>query len=91
MTDTFSNCIHTAKAELLTAKKLLNAEISAYPAPIAGCDAQFNHLIGERQKVLDALRTLEDRECHTPHDIAVSVGSRIHRRRGRIVISVPLR
>jgi len=60
MTDTFSNCIHTAKAELLTAKKLLNAEISAYPAPIAGCDAQFNHLIGERQKVLDALRTLED-------------------------------
>lgn len=60
MDDTFSNCIAAAKAELQHARKLLNAEISDYPAPIAGCDAQFNHLIGERQKVLNAIKTLDD-------------------------------
>lgn len=29
----------------------LNEEIAAYPAPIAACDAQFNHLL-ERRAVL---------------------------------------
>ena len=60
MDDTFSSCITVAMAELRTARKLLNTEITNYPAPIAGCDAQFNHLIGERQKVLEAIQTLED-------------------------------
>lgn len=26
----------------------LNAEIGAYPGPITGCDAQFNHLLEQR-------------------------------------------
>ncbi len=31
---------------LLTARRAeLNEEISAYPGPITGCDAQFNHLL----------------------------------------------
>jgi hypothetical protein len=34
-------------------------EISAYPTPISGCDAQFNYLLAERQKVLDAMRVLD--------------------------------
>ena len=58
MTEPFSNCIAVAKAELTTAKKLISAEIASYPSPISGCDAQFNHLIAERKKVLDALDQL---------------------------------
>ena len=59
MTDTFSNCITAAKAELQQARTLLAHEIRAYPTPISGCDAQFNHLIAERQKLLDALSALD--------------------------------
>ena len=59
MLDSFSNCLIAAKAELQCAKTLLSDEIRAYPTPISGCDAQFNHLIGERQKVLTALSALD--------------------------------
>lgn len=58
--DEFSGCIASAKAELERARQLLHAEITDYPAPIAGCDAQFNHLLGERQRVLAAIRTLDE-------------------------------
>lgn len=33
----------------------IKAEIADYPGPVAGCDAQFNHLLEERQRLLDAL------------------------------------
>ena len=29
-------------------KAALNEEIAAYPGPIPGCDAQFNHLLEQR-------------------------------------------
>ena len=56
----FEESIEIAKSELLIARAALNGEISDYPTPISGCDAQFNHLLAERQKVLEALRVLED-------------------------------
>ena len=59
MTDDFQDRISAAKSELALARQLLNDEISGYPAPIAGCDAQFNHLLAERQKVLAALQALD--------------------------------
>ena len=37
----------------------IKKEIAAYPGPIAGCDAQFNHLLEERQRLLEALRSAE--------------------------------
>jgi hypothetical protein len=37
---------------------VLRAEISAYPTPISGCDAQFNHLLAERQRLADARKAL---------------------------------
>lgn len=58
MDDTFKDCIIAARAELQKARSLLQAEISSYPTPISGCDAQFNHLIGEREKVISALGDL---------------------------------
>lgn len=38
-----------AVEDQLTARRAaLNEEIAAYPGPITGCDAQFNHLLEER-------------------------------------------
>lgn len=37
----------------------LQDEIRTYPTPISGCDAQYNHLIGLRGSITEALRTLE--------------------------------
>lgn len=54
----FKQHLEAARDELLMAQKRLNAEIAAYPSPITGCDAQFNHLLGERQKTCQALGAL---------------------------------
>lgn len=59
MTPAYQADIDAAQSMLRTAKEKLGAEIASYPTPIAGCDAQFNHLLSERQKVLEALRSLE--------------------------------
>ena len=60
MPEEFQDCMLAARSELARARQLLNAEISDYPTPISGCDAQFNHLLGERQKVLAAISSLDD-------------------------------
>ncbi len=56
---TSEDCLIVAKAELRMAHQLLQDEIRDYPTPISGCDAQFNHLIGLRGSIMDALRALE--------------------------------
>jgi len=43
---------------LKSAQQALFAEISSYPTPISGCDAQFNHLLSERGKIAEALAAL---------------------------------
>lgn len=58
MEQTYKDCLTIAQAELLQAKRLLAREISTYPTPISGCDAQFNHLLAERTRVSDALAQL---------------------------------
>ena len=60
MTDDFQTCILVARNELAVARQRLNDEIRAYPTPISGCNAQFNHLLAERQKVLAAIGSLEE-------------------------------
>ena len=35
--------------------KALNEKIANYPTPIAGCDAQFNFLLEEREKISKAI------------------------------------
>lgn len=60
MPESFQTCILAARAKLEAARVMLQEEIAGYPAPIAGCDAQFNHLLAERQKVLAAIRSLDD-------------------------------
>ncbi len=57
----FEESIVSARQKLRAARASINAEIAAYPTPISGCDAQFNYLLEERQKVIEALRVLDER------------------------------
>ena len=54
-----------ARAALVDAAEALDAEIRAYPTPVAGCDAQYNHLLAERRRVRRALDAL-DAPVHIP-------------------------
>lgn len=54
-----------ARTALTTALEALKVEISDYPSPISGCDAQFNHLLAQRRQVESALSAL-DEAIHIP-------------------------
>ena len=54
-----------ARAALTEAAAELDAEIHAYPTPISGCDAQYNHLVAERRRVRRAVDAL-DAPVHIP-------------------------
>ncbi len=56
---TYQDCLATALERLEAARQLVEAEIRSYPAPVAGCDAQFNHLVGMRGSISEALAALE--------------------------------
>ncbi|MEM8855963.1 MAG: hypothetical protein AAGD34_19840 [Pseudomonadota bacterium] len=52
--------------DLLRAEKLLRTalddlsrEITDYPSPISGCDAQFTRLLSDRRRINDALYALQ--------------------------------
>ncbi|MEM7177915.1 MAG: hypothetical protein AAGD47_16530 [Pseudomonadota bacterium] len=45
----------TSRTQLQTELDAVKAEIHTYPRPIAGCDAQFNHLLERRSALLAAL------------------------------------
>ena len=55
-----TDLIRQAQAALKSARAALQDEINSYPRPIAGCDAQFNHLLEQRDKVASALALLTD-------------------------------
>lgn len=55
----YQELITNAKRGLRKAKDQVNAEIHAYPTPISGCDAQFNHLLAERSRITAALAELD--------------------------------
>ena len=54
-----------ARTALMDARAELDAEIHAYPTPISGCDAQYNHLLAERRRIHAALEAL-DADIHIP-------------------------
>lgn len=58
--DDSSALLDALKARLEGLKRDVVAEIHAYPAPIPRCDAQFNHLLEERDRILDELRRLAE-------------------------------
>ncbi|MGF1475246.1 MAG: hypothetical protein ACFB6S_06745 [Geminicoccaceae bacterium] len=58
MTESVDEHIKVATAALAAARRCLADEINGYPPPIAGCDAQFNHLLEQRRRVRAALAEL---------------------------------
>ena len=50
--------IDALRAQLDTAKIPLNAEIRAYPVPIAGCDVQYQALLDQRTAISRDLASL---------------------------------
>ncbi len=55
----YSDHIDAARRGLEKAQASLQAELAGYPTPVAGCDAQYTHLLAERRRVRDALAALE--------------------------------
>jgi len=56
----------SAREVLQSKLAALNEQISSYPGPITGCDAQFNHMLTERSELNAALSRL---------DTAISAGA----------------
>ncbi len=54
----YEECLVVARAELQAARNRIQEEIRNYPTPISGCDAQYNHLIGLRGSISEAIRAL---------------------------------
>ncbi len=50
--------LQDAQAAIVAALRDTNDEISRYPGPIAGCDAQFNYLLDSRRRLERALAAL---------------------------------
>ncbi len=52
--------LDTALAYLRAAQSQVNQEIGAYPGPISGCDTQFNQLLSDRMRVVQAVGALQN-------------------------------
>jgi hypothetical protein len=50
--------IAQVRSQLEAEKRRLDEEIRNYPTPIPRCDAQFNHLFEERERILRELAEL---------------------------------
>ena len=55
----YLECLDIARQELKLAQAELRRSMSEYPTPIAGCDAQFNHLLDQSERVRTALAALD--------------------------------
>ncbi len=53
------NTWQAVQDRLISCRAALNEEIAAYPGPITGCDAQFNHMLEQRSDLNAELVRLE--------------------------------
>lgn len=61
----YESTLAEAMRTLELARTQIQDEMRAYPTPVSGCDAQYNHLIGQRGAISEAMRAL-----HTPRFVA---------------------
>lgn len=59
------------RAALEARRNALNEEIAGYPAPVPGCDAQFNHLLEERARIAKELGRLDGAKGRSSDQTAV--------------------
>ena len=50
------------KSKLIEQLKKINDQISTYPTPIAGCDAQFNYLLEEKERISKIIASNKGRD-----------------------------
>lgn len=74
-----SDYVETARHALRESLQSVSAEISDYPTPISGCDAQFNHLLAQRSQITNALAALRD-EVFIPTPRIPNQGDRVESR-----------
>ncbi|MEL6264682.1 MAG: hypothetical protein AAFR52_03390 [Pseudomonadota bacterium] len=55
----YEDSLADARDALDEARRRITAEISGYPGPVAGCDAQYNRLLEDRRRITAALTMLE--------------------------------
>ncbi|XWN33990.1 MAG: hypothetical protein ROR55_13405 [Devosia sp.] len=55
----YENDVLRAEQLLRAAIEDLSREITEYPSPISGCDAQFTRLLSDRRRITDALYALQ--------------------------------
>lgn len=71
----FEDKLNCAILSLEAAKRLIGEEISEYPTPVAGRDAQYNHLLSRRSQVSRALDVLrQDVFVPTPRTLTEDNG-----------------
>lgn len=58
-TEAVSERCAALRAHLEAARRQVLAAIRAYPSPITACDAQFNHLLEQRERIAEELRRLD--------------------------------
>ena len=67
--------IRRAEAELENAMSIVLQEIRNYPSPIAGCDAQYNYLLGMRISIKNAQDALQTPNfVPTPRELVAGAG-----------------
>jgi hypothetical protein len=59
-TGAFEGALQSIRSRLERERGRLCREIRQYPTPIPRCDAQFNHLLEQRDAVVRELQRLED-------------------------------
>jgi hypothetical protein len=59
-TEIYQDLLNNSLSTLREARQVLLREISDYPAPIAGCDVQFNQLLSDRTRITNAINALQD-------------------------------
>ena len=57
----YESSLNAALSELLIAQRQVNKEISSYPTPISGCDAQFNQLLSDRSRIAKTISAMRQK------------------------------
>ncbi|GEM_PF-772930 len=79
MTYSYQAALNLALQELQSARNGLRNEIAEYPAPISGCDMQFNDLLSDRARITKAIQALES-SPFIPTPRLLDLGARLERR-----------
>ncbi|MEM9619933.1 MAG: hypothetical protein AAF936_18415 [Pseudomonadota bacterium] len=56
----YEQAVSDARKALYEARRLILAELKAYPTPISGCDQQYIRLLADRTRISNAIQSLSN-------------------------------